>query len=222
MTKRRILVSWIGHADLLAMGDDLGETGKEMLAAVHVSGKYGQKPGPVKTAFSSGQFDEVHLLSNYPEIIHKPFAKWLGGKPTIHAVDLKDPTDYLSVFAVADQVLGEVISQKTTREDRQLGILLSPGTPTMAVVWVLLGSSRYPATFFQTFKGTVRKAQMPSDLFEVIVPDLLRDRDIAFQTLAAKSPQQVRGFEDIVGDKRSDFGSQSAGLSGPHFAMCPF
>jgi hypothetical protein len=70
------------------MADDLGEAGKELLAAAKVRGRYGEKPGPLKTAVSIGKFDEVHLLSNYAEIVHKPFATWLGGTPDIHAVEV--------------------------------------------------------------------------------------------------------------------------------------
>lgn len=202
MPNRKLLVSWIGHTDLLAMADDLGDEGKELLALARVTGKYGEKPGPLKTAVSTGQFDEIHLLSNYPDIVHKPFATWLGGKPTIHAVKLIDPTDYRSVYEAADGVLGRVARSKN-RVERDLCILLSPGTPAMAVVWVLLGASRYPATFFQTFRGAVREAKMPTDLFEGIVPDLIRDRDIAFQALAASSPKDIQGFEDILGESQA-------------------
>lgn len=81
MGEQRILVSWIGHADLLAMIDDLGEAGEELRAAIKLGGKYGEKPGPLKTAVNEGKFDKIHLLSNYPTVVHKPFAKWLGGKP---------------------------------------------------------------------------------------------------------------------------------------------
>jgi DNA-binding NtrC family response regulator len=203
MATRRVLVSWIGHADLLAMADDLGESGKELLSAAKITGKYGEKPGPVKTAVASGRFDDVHLLSNYSDIVHKPFSKWLGGKPVIHAVALKDPTDYVKVFEFADQALGQIVASPADREGYELAILLSPGTPAMAVVWVLLGASRYPAKFFQTYRGELREARMPTDLFEGIVPDLVRDRDLAFQALAASSPQEVQGFEDIVGDSQA-------------------
>ena len=44
---------------------------------------------------------------------------------------------------------------------------------------------------------------MPTHLFEGIVPDLIRDRDIAFSNLAAKSPKEVEGFEEIIGDCQS-------------------
>src|SRR5271155_326652 len=109
MAKHSILVSWIGHADLLAMIDDLGEAGQELLAAAKIRGKYGEKPGPLKTAVSQGQFQEVHLLSNYPEIIHKSFVTWLGGKPVIHHVELADPTDYPQVFRAVDGMLADLI-----------------------------------------------------------------------------------------------------------------
>jgi DNA-binding NtrC family response regulator len=202
MTKRSILVSWIGHTDLLAMADDLGQAGKELLAAAKVYGKYGEKPGPLKTAVSRERFGEVHLLSNYPALVHKPFATWLGVKPIIHSVDLADPTEYTKLFEVSNIVLAQV-TQQTRRGDRELCILLSPGTPAMAVVWVLLGASRYPAKFFQTYRGELREAKMPAHLFEGIVPDLIRDRDIAYSNLAAKSPQEVQGFEEIVGDSQA-------------------
>src|SRR5437868_7028207 len=88
MAEQRVLVSWIGHADLLAMTDDLGNAGKELREAARISGKYGEKPGPLKTAVTEGRFEKVHLLSNYVDVIHKPFAKWLGCKPVIHPVQL--------------------------------------------------------------------------------------------------------------------------------------
>lgn len=198
MAEQCILVSWIGHADLLAMIDDLGEAGEELRKAAKIGGKYGEKPGPLKTAVTEGQFDQVHLLSNYPDAVHKPFAKWLGGKPIIHSVELADPTDYDGIFRCTNRVLGE-LTEKVSRERGKLCILLSPGTPAMAVVWVLLGKSRYPATFYQTGRGKLHEAKIPADLFEEVVPDLIRDRDIALQHLASRNPSEVEGFEQVVG-----------------------
>jgi transcriptional regulator with PAS, ATPase and Fis domain len=73
----------------------------------------------------------------------------------------------------------------------------------MAVIWVLLGASRYPARFFQTFRGELREAKLPTHLFEGIVPELIQARDVAFANLAANSPQQVEGFEEIVGNSQA-------------------
>lgn len=183
------------------MADDLGEAGKDLLAAASITGKYGEKPGPIKTIVGQEKFSQIHLLSNYAEVIHKPFSQWLGEKPTIYAVDVTDPTDYAQVFRAANSVLDEV-GKQAKRANAELCILLSPGTPTMATVWVLLGKSRYPAYFFQTYRGKATEVRMPGDLFEEVVPDLLRDRDISLQHLAEKSPGQVPGFELIVGDSQ--------------------
>ncbi len=202
MKTRRILASWIGHADLLAMAEDLGEAGKELLAAANVRGKYGEKPGPLKTAVSLGNFDAIHLLSNYPEMVHEPFATWLGGKPVIHAVELTDPTDYSQVFRGVDGVLADLVG-KAQRKPTELCILLTPGTPAMAAVWVLLGKSRYPATFYQTFKNQLKLTTVPYDLVDDFVPELLRNPDLNLQSLAARNPSEVAGFEDIAGESQA-------------------
>jgi DNA-binding NtrC family response regulator len=184
------------------MADDLGEAGKELLAAVGIERKYGEKPGPLKTALTHDKFDAMHLLSNYAEVVHKPFAKWLGGKPAIHPVRITDPTDYAAVFAGVDGVLGE-IAKAEGRERTEWCILLSPGTPAMAAIWVLLGKSRYPASFCQTYRGRVREATIPYDLVDDFVPELLRNPDRNLQHLAAKNPSEVAGFEAIVGESQA-------------------
>ena len=73
----------------------------------------------------------------------------------------------------------------------------------MAAVWVLLGKSRYPATFFQTHKGKLFPTEIPYDLVDDYVPQLLRDPDRHLQHLAAKSPGEVEGFHDIVGESEA-------------------
>ena len=81
MLDRRVLVSWIGHADLSAMADDLPEPERSRLIGLaKIPGtRYGEKPGPLKTAVNACSFDSVHLLSNYDSGLHQPFSKWLGG-----------------------------------------------------------------------------------------------------------------------------------------------
>jgi DNA-binding NtrC family response regulator len=202
MRSQRILFSWIGHADLVAMADDLGGDGRRLLDAARIAGKYGEKPGPLKTTVSAERFDQVHLLSNYPEAVHGPFVEWLGGEPTIHPVALSDPTDYSQVFTAVDQVLTEV-SRVSSRKASEWCFLLSPGTPAMAAVWVLLGKSRYPATFYQTFRGQLRKTTIPYDLVDDFVPELFRNPDLNLQHLATRNPCEVSGFEGIVGESQA-------------------
>lgn len=202
MADQSILVSWIGITDLQAMCDDLGEEGDILRKTANITGKCREQPGPLKTAVTVGKFNQVHLLSNFNKTIHNRFAKWLGCNPVIHPVELVDPTDYDGIFRCTNRFLTEV-SKITARSQAKLCILLSPGTPAMAVVWVLLGKSRYPASFYKTFHGKLTEEKIPEDLFEEIVPDLLRDRDIHFQHFASRNPSEVEGFKSIKGESQA-------------------
>ncbi len=73
----------------------------------------------------------------------------------------------------------------------------------MAAIWVLLGKSRYPARFYQTHKGRLIPAEIPYDLVDDFVPQLLRAPDRHFQHLAAHSPGEIEGFREIVGDSQA-------------------
>jgi DNA-binding NtrC family response regulator len=147
------------------------------------------------------EFAEVHLLSNYPKVVNRLYSRWLGQPATVHEVTLKSPTDYDAVFRATDEVLRGLWGR--FRKNRlETCILLSPGTPTMATILILLGKSRYPSAFYQTFKGQLHRTEIPFDLIDDFVPELLRDPDLNLQHLAARSPEQVDGFKGIVGDSQ--------------------
>jgi len=150
---KRVIVQWIGHSDLRAMAASLPGPQRDEIMQ-HVKGetpKVGDV-GPIKTLLNTQQFDEIQLLSNYPATWNKRFAAWLGVKAEIVTVDLKKPTDYKAIFPIADAALSEVRRRKNW-DETQLCLHLSPGTPAMAAVWLLLGKTRYPATFYETFAG---------------------------------------------------------------------
>jgi len=73
----------------------------------------------------------------------------------------------------------------------------------MAAIWVLLGKSRYPATFYQTYQGKSWQTEVPFDLVVDFVPEVLREPDRHLQHLASLSPQEIEGFEHIVGDSKA-------------------
>jgi transcriptional regulator with PAS, ATPase and Fis domain len=155
--------------------------------------------GPVKTLLKNEKFDEIHLLSNYPAWALRDYTEWLGQPATVHPVELSNPTEYGEIFQVVDRQLKSILANRT-RDRIELSILLSPGTPAMAAVWVLLGKSKYPARFYQTFEGKSWETSIPFDLAVDFVPELLHDADVLFHQLASKSPQEVEGFERIIGN----------------------
>ncbi len=203
MPTRRILFSWIGHADLRAMSASLPETErKEALKGLKPTPQHDQ-PGPLKCLLDHERFDEVHLLSDFGTAKNRQYLNWLGGSPTVHPVKLTNPTDYPEIFKVVDAELASVVS--VPRPHRlDLCLHLSPGTPTMTAIWLLLGKSKYqPATFYQTHDGKAWVTDIPFDLVMEFVPQVLRDADARLQLLASHGPQEVEGFQGIIGKSQN-------------------
>ncbi len=204
MSTRRVLFSWIGATDLRAAANSLPESEQQEL----LNGLRPQTPlvgevGPIKCLLDQERFDEIHLLSNYSAAKNRLFLKCLGHKYVLHTVKLSDPTDYPQVFRIVDSVLTSVINVSRAHPISPC-IHLSPGTPTMAAVWLLLGKSKYhPATFFQTHANKAFVTNIPFDLVVDFVPQVMRDADARLQLLASQSPQDIQGFEGIVGNSHS-------------------
>ncbi|MFN3152899.1 sigma-54 interaction domain-containing protein [Bremerella sp.] len=194
---RRILLTWIGHTDLKAMGAALPPAKRKKVEEI-VRGEIDADvgPGPVKTLVERENFTEVHALSNYDPSVTKQFVSWLKKRCVTHHVVLTNPSDHGQVLDAVRPVLASV---DVCKED-ELCFHLSPGTPAMAAIWILLGKSQYPATLFQTHYEKVWKTEIPFDITTDVIPQLLREPDRIWQHLAIKSPQEIHGFEGIIGE----------------------
>ncbi len=204
MPTRRILFSWVGHTDLRAMAASLPEgEQKDVLKGVNPPRPLPDQPGPLRCLLDAEQFDEVHLLSDHGAAKNRHYLKWLGHEAVLHPVKVANPTDYPEVFDVADKELASVVSVPRPHSI-DLCLHLSPGTPTMTAIWLLLGKSKYhPATFYQTHEKKAWETKIPFDLVVDFVPKVLREADARLQRLASESPQDVAGFEGILGESRN-------------------
>ena len=200
MSKRRSLAAWIGHNDLLGLAFEVAKPlQKRLLTRLDRTLPAKSGKGPIKTLVEQEAFDEVHLLSNgFEAEICDPFVEWLGIQAQVHDVSVENPTDYSVIFNAADGVLSKITGRQSAA-NTELCIHLSPGTPAMTAVWVLLGKSRYPATFYQSYDGRAWETTVPFDLIVDYVPEVLRHPDSSLQHLAARHPQEVAGFEGIIG-----------------------
>jgi DNA-binding NtrC family response regulator len=203
MVKKRVVVQWIGHSDLRAMAASLPAAECDAI----MEKVRGERPkagdlGPIKTLISTEQFHEVRLLSNYSSAWNKQYAQWLEHAAELIPVELKKPTDYKAIFQIADTELGSIRSRQDWAET-ELCLHLSPGTPAMAAVWLLLGKTRYPATFYETFGGKSWVTEVPFDITIDVIPAFLKNPDLHLQHLASRSPSEVEGFADIVGESRA-------------------
>ncbi|MHB8954565.1 MAG: sigma-54 interaction domain-containing protein [Pirellulaceae bacterium] len=203
MPRDRVLTSWIGHNDMRAMAVSLPAKRRDQILEALRGPVPGEgELGPIRSLTQYEQFNEIRLLSNYPPAWEKQFAHWLGERVAVVHVDLKNPTDYAEVFRIADRELAELKAKKTWA-NTDLSIHLSPGTPTMTAIWLLLGKTRYPATFYQTYEGRAWVTDVPFNLVVDFVPEVFRQADAHLQHLTAQSPGEIEGFQQIVGDSKA-------------------
>jgi transcriptional regulator with PAS, ATPase and Fis domain len=203
MQTKQFLFSWIGHTDVRAMAADLSpEHQQAVLKGLNPALPLKGQSGPLKTLLDQQEFDEVHLLSDQGEVRDKHYLSWIGGGAVLHRVKISSPVDYREIFQAVDAVLASVVNRPRP-ERLEVCMHLSPGTPPMTAIWVLLGKSKYrPATFYQTHEGKVQVTDIPFDLVVDFVPQFLRDADARLQKLASQSPQEVQGFEKVIGNSR--------------------
>jgi DNA-binding NtrC family response regulator len=174
-----------------------GRVRDAVVAATGKAPKGSESLGPIKTLTSQVQFQEVHLLTNKPGDLGAQFANWVGAGTTAHSAKLRSPIDYPSIYEAADSVLSKVTKHRSS-PCPELCIHLSPGTPAMTAVWVLLGKSRFPATFYQTHDGKVVPTPIPFDLVVDFLPELLRSPDRTMELLASQTATP-HGFERLTG-----------------------
>jgi len=200
MRKNRILYSWIGHNDLLGMGGDASpDQQSRILAALQIDRKIFKQDGPIKALLKQEAFDEIHLLSNYPKWLSGMFSEWLGFEAHIHTVKLDDPTDYEQILAATDSVLS-----KSARDyDSEYSFFLTPGTPSMAASWILVGKSRYDAVFWQSYQGKATRSVIPYDVVAGFAVELATVPDVSLEHLATRPPREIEGFEKISGSSKA-------------------
>jgi transcriptional regulator with GAF, ATPase, and Fis domain len=179
-----VLLAWIGQTDLdCANGDKPGR-------------------GPIGSVVAARSFDALVLLSNYTPARNRVFVDRLAAMeaPPVHLrlEALDDPTDYGAIHAAAVRALD--YARETFGADADLSIHVSPGTPAMQAVWVLLAKTRYPAELIQSHARTgVRTVSVPFDIAAEYVPALLRDADDKLARLTAGLPAASPAFDRMIG-----------------------
>lgn len=201
MASWRILTSWVGHNDLLsAAAAQDQEFQKRVLSTLGIERQMPlrKQSGPVKTLLDQEHFDEIHLLGDYPKWLRQTYMDWLNRSVTMHAVKLQDPSDYGQILDAVDGVLTKINRQP----DADFSFLLTPGTPSMAATWILVGKSRYDATFWQTHEGKATRSEVPFDVVAGFAADLASVPDSNLQHLASTAPKELAGFEKICGSSK--------------------
>jgi DNA-binding NtrC family response regulator len=178
-----ILLAWLGNADLRA--SDLPDSRNE---------------GPILGALKAFTFDAVHLLSDHGKQKTLVYAQWFGrhtrAQIKLHHFKLTSPTNFEEIFRATSDVLNEL---KRNAPAARLTFHLSPGTPAMAAVWILLAKSIHPATLIETsIEQGAKTVNIPFDLAAEFSPSVDGQADEALARLLQAVPPEAPAFTAIV------------------------
>lgn len=181
---KSLLFAWIGTNDLRSAEAD-GANGL----------------GAIGQAVTARSFDEVVLLSDYPNSKTAPLLTWLRGK-TPAGFDLYkanlggNPTDYRAIYQAAKKCIHHHL--KSAQNQAQITFHLSPGTPQMATVWVILANSLFDARLIQSSpQRGVEDVDLPFDIAVDYLPELLKRNE---RTISSMFDQYhpLTGAEGII------------------------
>ena len=181
---RRVLFAWVGRTDLRA------PTESDAVGA-----------GPIAQSLDAREFDDVRLLSDYDHEQVEPYLEWLKSrtKASVAVVyePLSGPTDFGEIYEAAVRGVQQYVSDRSGNV--RLTFHLSPGTPAMAAVWILLGKTRFPAELVESSREHgLRTASVPFDISADFIPDLLREQDERLRQRSAAEPPEAPEFVDII------------------------
>lgn len=177
----------------------LGKTDHECAEGLHRN-----DIGPIATALLGAQkYDRVYLLTNYDFDRSKRYCRWLEkrtGYPAeavdLYQVDLSSPIDYGEIYA---KVSGHLSGAGLPHAGVELTFHLSPGTPAMAAIWIILAKTRFPAKLIQTSRERGLEAvDFFFDLASDFLPEYLRRSGERVERLAGAAKTHAPEFSKIV------------------------
>lgn len=182
---KNILFTWLGSADL----DGAKNNGEDGV-------------GPICQAAVQRTFDEIIILSNYPRDKAEPYITWLkkqeyNGNITLVVIDLGgNPTDYQAIYENAKRQVQKRLDRNADKV--QLTFYLSPGTPQMATIWVILANTVFGAKMLQSStRQGVQDVDFPFNIAADYLPKLLKKNAQKISALF-DSDEKVAGFEEII------------------------
>lgn len=181
---KHILVSWVGNTDIKAS-----------------EGKLDVGQGPIAQGARARQYDLILLLSDHAKDVAAAYKNWLmehtPSPVEIRRHKLPSPTDFGEIYKAATEELAEL--RNTYGDGSEFTFHLSPGTPAMAAVWILLAKTRFPAELIESSREHgVRTAHVPFDISAEFIPDLLRHSDQRMARLAQGLADEAPEFTSII------------------------
>ncbi len=183
---KQILFAWIGNTDLKASNGDenIGN-------------------GPIGQAVKAVPYHQVYLISNYSNQETNRYAEWLksisNSNIVVKEVQLSYPTDFEGIYNNIVKILSEA-RMKWKENDFSFTYHLSPGTPAMASIWLLLAKTIYKANLIESSKERgVRAVDIPFDIsIEYKGPNTPSYYDSGLTKIIQSLPPETPEFSYIV------------------------
>lgn len=173
--------AWIGNTDIRYY---------QNAALQHLDSK---ENAPVNIALNKIPFEKIVLFLTGEHHATLPLLKsCLPSYTEFIFADLSSPVNYREIYLTCSSYLKEHFTLQETAY-----FLLSSGTPAMAAVWLLLGKTRYPGRFLQTYQNECREIDIPFQLTIDLIPSILQDQDQKAQGLPYVIPKE---FQKICGN----------------------
>ena len=177
------LFAWLGNSDLRASADASGADF-----------------GPIFMALETGAYDRLVLLSDHEQQRTQNFVAWLSGKfkgaTDVRYAKLRSPTDFEDIYVAAN---GAVSATLSSSPELPVTFHVSPGTPAMAAVWVLLAKAKYGASLIESSREHgVRPVVVPFDLAAEFLPVASKKADEALAHLVQGLPPAAPEFASII------------------------
>ncbi len=146
-----ILVAWIGGLDI--------DEGLQ------------DSTGPIHATLQSANFTQCHLLYNYAAKDKDTlgYVSWLkelaaqnGTSVNVQYAKLTSPQDFGEIYQVCEKLLTSIQRQNPKAK---ITLQITPGTPAMQAVWMLLGKTKFQVEFLQSSKEKgIETANIPFDI----------------------------------------------------------
>ncbi len=179
-----ILVAWIGRTDIDA------SNGVERAGL-----------GPIAQAVTNRSFDKVVLISNYSKEENSSYISWLQAKTKAeiehYYESLTSPTNYEEIYHADVKVVKDVLKHNGSATN--LVFHISPGTPAMQAIWIILAKTRFNAELIESSKELgVRTPYIPFEIAAEFVPKLLHKSDKELEKLTSGKAPDTASFANII------------------------
>jgi DNA-binding NtrC family response regulator len=181
----KVMLAWLGITDLRA-----------------ASGELGSSVGPIGQAARIRSFTHIVLLSDHDRKIAASYVNWFRtlteARIEIDHVRLSSPTHFGEIYEAATAAISKVHKQLGADAVR-FTYHLSPGTPAMAAIWILLAKTSYPGEMIESSpQEGVKTVSLPFEIAADYLPDIAQQRDDDISRFTQGLPPETPEFSAIV------------------------